>query len=154
MRLKISQYRCVKRILPNVDLDPRSLLTRMIDGGINLSDNLDYLLIETAYSDRTPLSYTEAITGPDKDKWIPSIAKEIQSCFDHGVIKYANAPIGTNILSSKWVFKIKEGPNGDITYKSRLTIRGFTQIQGVDYDETYAPTINFHIMLTLVSLPS
>ncbi|XP_076909555.1 putative mitochondrial protein AtMg00820 [Bidens hawaiensis] len=44
-------------------------------------------------------------------------------------------PIGT-----KWVFRNKKDDKRVITrYKTRLVVQGFSQHEGVDYDETYAP---------------
>lgn len=50
-----------------------------------------------------------------------------------------NLPTGTALLDGKWVYKIKRGPNGEITrYKSRWVVRGFQQRQGIDYHEMFA----------------
>lgn len=41
-----------------------------------------------------------------------------------------------NVVTSKWVFKIKTYANGSIEqYKSHLVAQGFTQLRGLDYDE-------------------
>jgi hypothetical protein len=48
-------------------------------------------------------------------------------------------PAGRKPVFCKWVFKIKEGTNGEVErYKARLATRGFTQTYGVDYNETFA----------------
>ena len=50
------------------------------------------------------------------------------------------APPGANIIGSKWVFKAKKDAVGFIAHlKARLVAQGFSQIGGVDYDDTYAP---------------
>lgn len=45
---------------------------------------------------------------------------------------------GKKILSSKWIFKIKE----EGRKKARLVVRGFKQIHGINYEETFNPVNN------------
>lgn len=45
---------------------------------------------------------------------------------------------GKKILSSKWIFKTKE----DGRKKARLAVKGFEQIYGIDYEETFSPVVN------------
>jgi hypothetical protein len=45
-------------------------------------------------------------------------------------------------IDSKWVFRLKRDANGQIArYKARLVARRFTQEKGVNYHETFAPTV-------------
>jgi len=47
-----------------------------------------------------------------------------------------------NVISSKWVFKIKTRSDSSIKrYKAQLVTRGFTQQPSLDYDETFSPVI-------------
>ena len=50
-----------------------------------------------------------------------------------------DTPAGMKVISSKWVYKKKINPDGTTRYKVRLVIRGFEQVEGTDYGETYAP---------------
>jgi hypothetical protein len=53
-----------------------------------------------------------------------------------------NQPNNKSIVSSKWVLKLKKKPDGSIDkFKARLVARGFSQTQGVDFTETFAPTL-------------
>jgi reverse transcriptase-like protein len=57
-----------------------------------------------------------------------------------GTWRLEEAPSNTNIIGSKWVFKAKKDAVGNIAqYKARLVAQGFSQIDGVDYDDTYTP---------------
>jgi hypothetical protein len=54
--------------------------------------------------------------------------------------RFENAPPGANVIGSKWVFKAKKDATGRVVrYKARLVAQGFSQIGGIDYDDTYAP---------------
>jgi Reverse transcriptase (RNA-dependent DNA polymerase) len=43
------------------------------------------------------------------------------------------------LMTTKWIFKEKINPDGTIKYKARCASRGFMQIHGVDYTESFAP---------------
>jgi hypothetical protein len=49
-------------------------------------------------------------------------------------------PANRNVITSRWVFKHKKDEMGRIVrFKARIVARGFSQIYGIDYLETYAP---------------
>ena len=59
-------------------------------------------------------------------------------------------PNGANVVTSKWVFWVKRNADGTIhKFKTRLVARGFTQQQGVDFFEVYAPVAK-HSTLRLI----
>ena len=63
---------------------------------------------------------------------------------------------GANIVTSKWVFKLKLHFNGSLDkLKVRLMTRGFFQVYSVDFEGTFASTFRFdtlHLFLTIVAL--
>jgi hypothetical protein len=65
-------------------------------------------------------------------------------------------PPGKNIVSCKWLFKIKHDANGNIVkFKARLVARGFSQAYGMDYFETYAPVAKlstYRVIFALAAL--
>lgn len=85
-------------------------------------------------------SYEEAKKRPDWPKWQEAIKAELQNLKMNGTWELVERPDGANVVDCKWVLRIKKNAAGEIEkYKARLVARGFTQVYGVDYYETYAP---------------
>jgi hypothetical protein len=43
------------------------------------------------------------------------------------------------VVGSRWIYKVKQATDGSVEkYKARFMARGFSQIEGIDYDETFA----------------
>ena len=62
-------------------------------------------------------------------------------------------PENANIISTRWVFVKKMDENGNLQkYKARLVARGFEQIFGVDYNETFAPVVRFTSIRLILTL--
>ena len=61
-------------------------------------------------------------------------------------------PAGRKALKSKWVFATKEKNDGSLRYKARLVIKGFMQVEGLDYQETFAPVIKMQSLRMILSI--
>lgn len=56
-------------------------------------------------------------------------------------------------LGTTWAFKRKTGSMGElIKYKAQLCAQGFSQLEGVDYTDTYAPTGRLASLRTCLSI--
>lgn len=79
--------------------------------------------------------------------------REIQALEQNQTWTLEPLPAGKNTVDSKWIYKIKFKPNGDVErYKARLVARGFTQKEGEDFHETYAPVAKLVTVRCLLSI--
>ena len=56
-----------------------------------------------------------------------------------------------NIIRTKWVFQNKQDEDGQVVRnKARLVAQGYTQVEGMDYGETYAPVARLEAIRILL----
>ena len=64
-------------------------------------------------------------------------------------------PKGRKLVQCKWVYLTKHVVNGTIErYKARLVAKGFSQVEGLDYSETFSPMAkmnSIHLVLSTVA---
>jgi Reverse transcriptase (RNA-dependent DNA polymerase) len=103
-----------------------------------------------------PLTYERAIKDPTYGAaWKAAIEEEIRALVANNTWCEEQAPKGANLVSTKWVFTTKTDVHGVVErFKARLVARGFSQIFGEDYDQTFAPTVRtdtLRIFLAMVA---
>jgi hypothetical protein len=102
-----------------------------------------------------PKTVKEAMKHLDANKWKNAMKAEWDALLENQAFNIndtVSPPTDKWPISSKWVFKIKINSNGMKKYKARLLCRGFTQVEGVDYDEVYAPASKLATLRYLISL--
>ena len=91
--------------------------------------------------DVEPLTYEQAIAGPNAHHWKEAMDKQMASFKTMNTWKLVPYPKDAPVLSGKWVYKIKKKVDKSILYKARWVVRGFEQIHGVNYDQTFASVV-------------
>nr|KAJ0188935.1 hypothetical protein LSAT_V11C900504880 [Lactuca sativa] len=72
--------------------------------------------------------------------WIKAMQEELNEFERHKVWTLVPRPSGKTITGTRWVYRNKVDKDGIITRnKARLVAQGFTQIESIDYGETFAP---------------
>nr|GEX42322.1 putative retrotransposon Ty1-copia subclass protein [Tanacetum cinerariifolium] len=100
-----------------------------------------------------PASYKAAILASESNKWIDAVNAEIQSMMDNMVWVLVDLPPSCKTVGSKWIFKKKTDMDGIVhTYKARLVAKGYTQLYGVDYEETFSPVADIRAIRILISI--
>ncbi|KAJ9554960.1 hypothetical protein OSB04_009574 [Centaurea solstitialis] len=94
--------------------------------------------VANLHTEIEPTSYSEAANNP---KWQMAMQSELRALEENGTWSLTPLPIGKVPIGCRWVFKIKRNSDGSIErYKARLVAKGFTQLEGVDFHETFSPT--------------
>jgi hypothetical protein len=81
------------------------------------------------------------------------MTKEYQSIINNDVWEIVPRPKSKDVVSSKWLFKIKHVVDGSIEkYKEIFVARVFSQKEGIDYEETFDPVAKYTSIKTIIAL--
>ena len=139
----------LQRLRPNPPQNPRyakgNAIARVVSG-VSHSELLAAAIHAAEYRD--PLTYREAMGSDLADEWQSACQYEIDALAKNGTWTLVDLPTGRKAVKSKWVFKRKS----DGRFRARLVAKGFTQVQGIDYDETFSPVARFESLRLLLAL--
>jgi hypothetical protein len=107
---------------------------------VSLSDTIDV----------EPTCYEEAA---EKKEWKDAMVEEYQSIVKNDVWDVVSRPKEKIVVSSKWIYKTKHSTDGSIEkYKARFVERGFSQKEGIDYEDTFAPMARYTSIRAILAI--
>ena len=78
---------------------------------------------------------------------------ELDSMYSNQVWDLVKAPNDIKCVGCKWVYKRKRGIDGNVeTFKTRLVAKGYTQKEGIAYEETFLPVAMLKSIRILLSI--
>jgi hypothetical protein len=111
-----------------------------------------YVALMRIISDAEPSSFEE------EDKlqvWKGVMLEEYKSIIKNNVWDIVPRPNDKSMVSSKWIYKIKHAANGSVEkFKARFVAIGFTQKEGINYEETFSPVARYTSIRTIIALAS
>ena len=103
-----------------------------------------------------PVTPAEAYKSKNEAEWKMAEKEELKSLYDNEtfeLVPRSDIVGGANIVKCKFVYKTKLKSDGSIDrFKARLCAKGFTQKEGIDYEETYAPTAKAKSIRTTIAV--
>ncbi|KAJ3552813.1 hypothetical protein NP233_g12787 [Leucocoprinus birnbaumii] len=118
------------------------------EGGVQF---IDFLLAQrTAFSTTIPVTWKDLLKLPknDREKWMNACLDELNSLRERGVYELVDLPPGRRAIKNRWVFNLKS----DGRYRSRLVAKGFSQIEGIDFDELFSPVVRYETARLLLGM--
>ena len=84
-----------------------------------------------------PNSHSKVVGNP---LWEATMDEEYSTLMDNNTWDLVPLPKGRNLVRCRWIYRTKIAADGEIRkYKYRLVAKGYSQVHGIDYTETFAP---------------
>ncbi|KAJ9556104.1 hypothetical protein OSB04_010718 [Centaurea solstitialis] len=151
-RLKVAQ---IFDRVSNIGRDPRLRLllginpTRGTFAGRSLVD----LFSSNQFDSRIPTkTQQDAMKDPS---WIEAMQEELLQFVLQHVWDLVDLPKGHRVIGTKWIFRNKTDERGIvIKNKARLVAQGYTQEEGIDYDDVFAPVARIEAIRLFLAFAS
>jgi hypothetical protein len=99
-----------------------------------------------------PKDIDEALQDPD---WVNAIHEELNNFTRNQVWTLEERPQGARVIGTKWVFHNKQDDQGIVVRnKARLVAKGFSQVEGLDFGETFALVARLEAIRILLAYAS
>jgi hypothetical protein len=97
-----------------------------------------------------PSSFQEAVQDPT---WVDAMVEEYDSIVKKSAWEIVPRPIDKSMVGLTWIYKVKQVVDGSVEkYKARFVARGFSQIRGIDCDESFAPVARYSSIRSILAL--
>lgn len=99
-----------------------------------------------------PQTFKEAMISPKSEIWATAMKEEMDSLRENDTFTLTTLPEGKNAVGGRWVYAVKNNSDETETYKARYVAKGYSQVAGIDYKETFSPTANMTSVRCLMQL--
>jgi hypothetical protein len=97
-----------------------------------------------------PAEFEEAVK---KSEWIEAMQEELRMIEKNDTWVLMDKPLHKKAIGVKWVYRTKQNADGSINkYKARLVVKGYAQVFGVDFSETFAPVARLDTIRLLLAV--
>ena len=87
------------------------------------------------------------------ESWLKAMHEELEQIEKNSTWELVPRPTDKNVIGTKWVFRNKLNEDGQvIRNKARLVCKGYAQIEGIDFEETFAPVARLEAIRMFLAL--
>jgi Reverse transcriptase (RNA-dependent DNA polymerase) len=83
-----------------------------------------------------------------QEEWKIACKEELEALCQRNVFKLTDLPKGRKTIICRWVFDVKS----DSHKKARLVAQGFSQVEGIDFNELFSPVVRFESVQLILAL--
>jgi len=117
------------------------------EGGVAFFDFLISKAIVTP-KEKNPKEWTYRDVMGQLEEWRAACQHEIETLLKRNVFDIVECPSGRRVIKNCWVFDVK--PDG--RKRARLIAKGFSQVEGMDFDQIFSPVVRFETMRLILAL--
>ena len=109
-----------------------------------------YLTAMSTIIQSEPCTFEEVVKH---QVWKDAMNEEYELIMKNDVWDVVPRPKDKSVVTSKWLYKIKHGADRSVEkFKARFVARGFSQKEGVDYNEIFAPIARYNTICSIIAL--
>jgi len=115
------------------------------------AEHIRFLLVLRATETHVlPKTFKDVAKLPadSKKRWLESCLEELKSLKDRDVYEIVDLLKGRKAVKNRWVFNIK--PDGH--YRSRLIAKGFSQVEGINFNELFSLVVCYETARLLLAV--
>ena len=103
--------------------------------------------------DSAPISFADAKSRPDWKLWWKAMVDEIKATIQNDTWILRDLSAGKKAIPLKWIFRIKRDAKGKFEKnKARIVVKGYSQVEGLDFNETFAPVIRIESVRIILAI--
>jgi len=144
--------------LPNANDDPDSVRSTAaflsaISNDVHCESSNVEALFRQVNDYVLPKRYEDVLKSRERTEWLTAMQSEMDAHGLNSTWSLVPLPRDRKAIGSRWIFALKLNPDGTVKrFKARLVAQGYTQKEGVDYTDTFAPVVGMTTVRLLISM--